>query len=402
MNAGHETRLLADAATLSSATALAVPSAALSGDIKKALMPGEALSTAVRRKGGFNSTAKALAVIANANTGAWMREVANATEGCDAIIVSGLAAFVGQYRGIKAIGSGFIPITPTADFPSPFLPPNRVPRWFNRASHRLVNGLLWQEFRKTTNAARASVCSLPARKHVWTDHPMLYGVSPNLLPQPSDWPDNVRACGQWTIANPEWLPPPALEEFLAGGEPPIYIGFGSMAGFNRRRLVEALVTAVAGRRALFYPGWSSVDMSMLPKNFFIVGETPHHWLFPRTSLAIHHGGAGTTHSAARAGIPSVVIPFAGDQFFWADRLAKLGVAAKAVNGKRLSGSELIRSVAFADRYDVRARAKALGAAMAEENGMRDAVTAIEALMAKGVLPTAVSQIAYQHQLRRGC
>jgi sterol 3beta-glucosyltransferase len=386
MNAGHETRLLADSATLRSATALGVPSSALSGDIKKALMPGDALSSAVRRKGGVNSTARTLAKIANTHTAEWMREVVDATEGCDAIIVSGLAAFVGlsvaEYRGIKAIGAGFIPITPTADFPSPFLPPDWVPRWFNRGSHRLVNGLLWRAFRNTTNAARADVCGLPPRKRVWTDHPMLYGVSPNLLPQPSDWPDNVRACGQWSVMNSEWVPPAGLEEFLATGEPPIYIGFGSMAAFDGRRLMEALAAAVAGRRALFYPGWSGVDTTGLPENFFVVDETPHDWLFPRTSLVIHHGGAGTTHSAARAAVPSVVVPFAGDQFFWADRLQKLGIAGEPVVGKRIRSSELARCIAFAERGEVRARASQLGAQMAAENGLRNAVDSIERLMAR--------------------
>jgi sterol 3beta-glucosyltransferase len=385
MNAGHETRLLADGATLSSAITMGVPASALSGDIKKALMLGEARSSAVRREGGFNSTAKALANIANTHTAAWMREVVDATEGCDAIIVSGLAAFVGlsvaEYRGIKAIGAGFIPITPTADFPSPFLPPGWVPRWFNRGSHRLVNGLLWRAFRNTTNAARADVCGLPPRRYVWTDHPMLYGVSPTLLPRPSDWPDTAYACGQWSVTNSEWMPPVELEEFLAAGAPPIYIGFGSMAGFDRHRLMQALAAAVTGRRVLFYPGWSGVDTSELPKDFFVIGETPHDWLFPRTSLVIHHGGAGTTHSAVRAGVPSVVVPFAGDQFFWADRLKKLGIAGEPVMGKRTRSSEIARCMEFAERDDVRTRASQLGARMAAENGLRSAVNAIERLMA---------------------
>ncbi len=98
-------------------------------------------------------------------------------------------------------------------------------------------------------------------------------------------------------------------------------------------------------------------------------------------MVIHHGGAGTTHSAARAGVPSVVIPFAGDQFFWADRLARLGVAAKAVNGKRPQEAELVLSIAFAERQDVRDCATALASAMAAENGVQDAVMAIEKLMA---------------------
>ncbi len=385
MDDGHDARLLADAATLGSAAALDVPASALSGDIRQALMPGEALSTAVRRKGGFHDTTRALAAIANANTTAWMREVVDASEGCDAIIVSGLAAFVGlsvaEYRGIPAIGAGFIPITPTAGFPSPFLPPDKVPRCLHRASHRLVNGLLWRAFRKTTNAARASVCGLPPRGSVWTDHPMLYGVSPNLLSQPDDWPRNAFACGQWSLADPAWTPPPALEAFLAAGECPIYVGFGSMSGFDPDHLARLLIDAVGGRRALFYPGWSGMDASSMPENIFVIGDTPHRWLFPRTSMVIHHGGSGTTHSAARAGVPSIVVPFAGDQFFWADRLRQLGVAGAPVNGRRLQRQTLERGIAFAERADVKARSAALGARMAAENGLEYAVAVIERLVA---------------------
>lgn len=348
MDAGHEARLLADRSTLSSAYALGVPCGALSGDIRQALMPGEALSIAVHEKGGFNRTAKALAEIANTHTSAWMREVLDATEGCDAIIVSGLAAFVGlsvaECRGIKAIGAGLIPITPTGDFPSPFLPPAKVPHWLNRASHRLVNGLLWQAFRKKTNAARASVC------------------------------------GQWNMPVAAWTPPQDLGDFLAAGEAPLYVGFGSMAGFDRRNFLDTLINAVGGRRALFYPGWSGMETATLPKNFFKIGEVPHHWLFPRTALVVHHGGAGTTHSAARAGVPSVVLPFAGDQFFWAHRLWQLGVAAAPVRGKSVGAAELRQSIDAAARDDVRVRARELGLRMAGEDGLGTAVAAIEGLL----------------------
>ncbi|MDR0245453.1 MAG: glycosyltransferase [Burkholderia sp.] len=380
-DAGHEVRLLADAATLGAAAALGVPSAPLSGDIRRAIAPDGALADAVRRRGGFNDTSKALAAIANANTAAWMREVADASDGCDAILVSGLASFVGlsvaEYRRVPAIGAGMIPITPTAGFASPFLPPGKVPRWLNRASHRFVNALLWQAFRQSTNAARASVCGLPPRKHVWTDHPMLYGVSPALLSGPADWPPNVQACGQWRIDAHAWAPPPELSAFLEAGDPPVYIGFGSMAGFDRAAMVDALTHALAGRRALFYPGWSGIDASMLPAHVRVIGDTPHDGLFPRVSMAIHHGGSGTTHSAARAGIPSVVVPFAGDQCFWANRLQRLGVADAPVAGRRVEAAALARAIAFAERGETKARATALGARIAQEDGLTLAVSAIE-------------------------
>jgi len=209
---------------------------------------------------------------------------------------------------------------------------------------------------------------------------MLYGVSPSLLPRPSDYPDNIYVCGQWVPPAPDWSPPPDLVEFLAAGEPPLYLGFGSMAGLVQPGLLEELIGAVAGRRVLFYPGWSDVRSSDLPPGFCVVRDTPHDWLFPRTSAVIHHGGAGTTHSAARAGVPSVVVPLAGDQFFWADRLARLGVAPAPVKVRKLRAASLARSIAQAEKADVRARSAALGAQMAGEQGLAHAISAIGTLM----------------------
>jgi UDP:flavonoid glycosyltransferase YjiC (YdhE family) len=383
---GHEVRLLADRATLGSANALGVPAQALAGDIRGALHATEALSELIRRGNRFTDTARALAQIANANAEAWMRDLVAAGSGCDAIIVAGLAAFVGlsaaEYLGVRSIGAGAIPITPTADFPSAFLHPGLVPRWLNRSTHKLVNELLWRAFRKATNAARASICGLPPRGAIWKNHPILYGVSPSLVPQPRDWPANARICGQWARAQREWAPPRALQDFLAAGDPPIYVGFGSMAGFDRQGLLGEVIAAVAGRRVLFFPGWSEVETSALPANFFPVGETPHDWLFPRTSMAIHHGGSGTTHSAARAGVPSVVVPFAADQFFWADRLRQLGVSSGAVSAGHLRASNLARSIAFAESSAARSQARALRERMAAEDGLAEARAVIEALMSK--------------------
>ncbi|HKT95259.1 MAG TPA: glycosyltransferase [Paraburkholderia sp.] len=386
MDAGHATHLLADRATLGSAATLGVPASALSGDIRAALMPGATLGSVVSGHTRFNATAKALASIANASTHAWMQEVADASAGCDAIIVSGLAAFVGlsvaEYRRVPVLGAGLIPLTPTSSFASPFLPPGKVPRWLNHISHRLVNGMLWRAFRRATNTARARVCGLAPRAGVWTDHPMLYGISPNLLPRPHDWPTNATVCGQWRPPPGDWTPPAHLARFLAAGEVPLYIGFGSMAGFDRRQLVTALVEAAAGRRVLFYPGWSGVDTALLPENFCVVGETPHDSLFARASAVVHHGGSGTTHSACRAGVPSVVVPFAGDQFFWAHRLEALGVAPPAVDGRRLRATALSQAIAYAQRDDVKARAAALGARMREENGLATALGEVERLLTR--------------------
>jgi sterol 3beta-glucosyltransferase len=143
-----------------------------------------------------------------------------------------------------------------------------------------------------------------------------------------------------------------------------------------------VITAVAGRRALFYPGWSGADSLKLPRNFYVVSNTPHDWLFPRTSLVIHHGGSGTTHSAARAGVPSVVLPFAADQFFWAEQLRRQGIAPASESGPKITATSLSRAIDAAQTAEMRARASAIGAKMSTEDGLATAVEAVHALLAR--------------------
>ncbi len=260
--AGHEVHLLGDARTLGSAEELDLPHSALPGDIRQ-------LFSEWSRKGP-KGTAKALVQLTNAHTRDWMLEALSAAEGRDGILTSGLAGFVGlsvaERLGIPAIGTGMIPLTPTREFASPFLPAGLVPRWLNGASLKLTNQLFWLAFRKTLNEARQTVLGLPPRRTLPTEHPMLYGISPTILPQPADWPAHARLCGQWQTPARDFTPPPELASFLHAGPSPIYIGFGSMAGIDESRMMRTLITALAGRRALFYPGWSGMDNTAQPDN----------------------------------------------------------------------------------------------------------------------------------------
>ena len=388
MDAGYEITLLADGGTLSSARELGVSCAALVGDIQAAVQSVSGISSVVAGKNSLNATAKAMAQIANENAGAWMRQVLDGAAGSDGLIVAGLAAYIGfsaaEKLAIPVIGAGMIPLTPTSAFPSPFLPPHVVPQWLNRFSYTLVAELLWRAFRKATNAARMEV-GLPAGRKIWIGHPMLYGISPSLLPQPADWPDNAWLCGQWVRPAQEWEAPASLENFLSAGDPPIYVGFGSMVGFDQRALLNVVISAVDGQRALFNPGWSGADALNLPPNLRVIGNTPHDRLFPRTSLVIHHGGSGTAHSAARAGVPSVVLPFAADQFFWAEQLHQQGIAASAASAPKITAATLSHAIAAAQTKEIRAQASAVGAKMLTEDGLAEAVKRINSLI-PGKLP----------------
>jgi UDP:flavonoid glycosyltransferase YjiC (YdhE family) len=120
----------------------------------------------------------------------------------------------------------------------------------------------------------------------------------------------------------------------------------------------------------------------LPDNVLCIDATPHDWLFPRMAAVIHHGGSGTTHSALRAGKPSIVMPFAGDQAFWADRLRRLGVAPAALPAASPDTAALAAALDFVARETVVARAAELGRRMASEDGLAAAVAAIEGVLGR--------------------
>lgn len=375
VQAGHDVHLLGDAATLGVARSLGLPCTALAGDIRGTLAA----------EGAMRAITRNLAALTIRHSREWLLQAIEAGRGCDAVIVSGLAAFVGlsaaEALRVPAIGAMLIPISPTSAFTSPFAR-YALPRVLNRASHAWFGRLSWQLFRQATNRARAEA-GLPPRSALWQGHPMLYGISPALLPAPADWPDNAHVCGQWVppLAT-SWTPDPALAAFLDAGPPPLYVGFGSMAGFDHERLLAAVLGAVGTRRALFNAGWSGIDSARLPANFHPVGQVPHDWLLPRTSLAIHHGGSGTTHSACRAGVPSVIVPFAGDQFFWNARLREAGVMRHTLSGARIGARRLAEAIEHAMSPAARDAAARLGRAMQGEDGCARAVALVERYAAR--------------------
>jgi UDP:flavonoid glycosyltransferase YjiC (YdhE family) len=383
LDAGHELRLFAEQSTIGSAQSLGVPVEALAGDLKSMLPlenPLRELTGADLMKG----VREGLRVV-NGNTGAWMRAVADHARGSDAILYAGLATMMAQTLAEAlrrpAIGLWLQPTTTTREFPSPVLPPMRLPGWLNRLSYRLSPQAAVRFFyQRAAVTARKEIFGPVTRGIQPDENPMLYGFSKHLVQRPADWPAGHQICGHWPMPPGDWCPPQALLDFLAAGPPPIYLGLGAVASFVRQRGLTAIIAAIAGRRTVFFPGWSRIDASMLPENFFVVGNTPHPWLFPQTSLVIHHGGAGTSHTATRAGVPSIALPVGADQFFWAGRLAAVGVAPDYVRAGKITTAALVKMIEFTEREQVRERARELAAAMAQEEGVAVAVGAVARLM----------------------
>jgi len=207
--------------------------------------------------------------------------------------------------------------------------------------------------------------------------PMLSAYSPEIVPHPADWPDSLHVTGYFYLdTQAGWQPSPELMAFLEAGDPPVYIGFGSMAGQEPEKLAGLILEALAksGQRGLLLTGWGGLRTETTPDNVFVVGSAPHSWLFPRMAAVVHHGGAGTTAEGLRAGVPEVIVPFIFDQPFWGARLKALGLGPDPIPQKNLTAGRLAEAIgiAVADR-GMKQRASSIGAAIRAENGIDKAV-----------------------------
>jgi UDP:flavonoid glycosyltransferase YjiC (YdhE family) len=180
----------------------------------------------------------------------------------------------------------------------------------------------------------------------------------------------------------DWSPPPALVDFLNAGAPPVYVGFGSMSSRDPRATANLVLQALqrTGQRALLLSGWAGLQPADLPPHVFPLDALPHAWLFPRVAAIVHHGGAGTTGAALRAGVPSIVIPFFGDQPFWGHRVAELGAGPRPIPRRQLTPDRLATAIQTAvTDTAMRQRAVAVGAAIQAEDGLARAVEVISRL-----------------------
>jgi sterol 3beta-glucosyltransferase len=161
-----------------------------------------------------------------------------------------------------------------------------------------------------------------------------------------------------------------------------YIGFGSMGSRNPLETADLVLAALdrSGQRGILVSGWGGLSQANLPATVHMVESVPHSWLFPRVSAVVHHGGAGTTAAGLRAGVPSIVIPFFGDQLFWGQRVEKLGVGTAPIPRKKLTVDNLARAIdrAVTDLV-MRQQAANLAAKIQAEDGIAIAVSVIESI-----------------------
>jgi UDP:flavonoid glycosyltransferase YjiC (YdhE family) len=316
------------------------------------------------------------------------QQLKTACDKADAVIYGGLAfaaPTVADHLRLPVLGVLYTTcLLPSSQHPPVSIPWHGLPNW--------MNDLLWRANRlfgdslglKTLNTMRASFGLPPVdhlREHVFEDHPLVIAADEVLFPPDPLWE------GRYPYANFIFFDDPAplapeLDAWLADGEPPVFVGFGSMSGTGTDRVEGMIVDAVSatGRRCIVGAGWAGLGAGSLPSGWRVVRDAPHALLFPRTAVVVHHGGSGTTAQALRAGVPQVLLPLILDQFHHAHRLHLAGIAPRPVPMEKITAAELTEAIQAALELPAGPR-EAAAARLRVSDGRGDIVRRVEALVA---------------------
>lgn len=301
---------------------------------------------------------------AKAKFGEWLKELLftlwRACQGCDLLIESPLAMagiHIAEALGVPYMRAFTMPWTRTRAYPQAFMvPDSNKGGSYNYLTHVMFEGVFWKAMSGYVNRWRVNELNLPRTnmyRMAQNSVPFLYNVLPTVLPPALDFPDWVKVTGYWFLDEggaKDYNPPEDLVKFMkqavADEKKLVYIGFGLIVVKDASKMTQAVVEAVleSDVRCILNKGWlDRLDKDKkpeikLPPEVYDAGLIPHDWLFPKIDAAVHHGGLGTTGATMKAGIPTIIKPFFGDQFFYAMRLEAMGVGIelKKLTAKLLS------------------------------------------------------------------
>lgn len=274
--------------------------------------------------------------------------------------------------------------------PSIHAPPLGVPdlgTFGNRLVWRLARSVLNSRLKKYSDRLRINNGIPVARDlidNVWaSDQLTLLAISRTICARQRDWPDHYQICGFLDAPSSpvEGDIPDELREFLSGGAPPVYMTFGSMMSGSDEQGAIALLTDTAktlSMRAIIQaPRWDEFGFKS-DDAIHYVSAVPHAEVFPHCSLVVHHGGAGTTHAALRAGKPSVVVAHMSEQELWGRELERTGAGPGVLHRKGATPGKIAEAIRLVvGSRDIRENSIRLGAEMARENGVASAVKLID-------------------------
>jgi len=287
-----------------------------------------------------------------------------------------------------------MPWTPTVAYPQPFIR-LRQSHNANGSTSALQGTMNWfsyfaaddltylgigdhiQEFRRSLGLKHTNTKAGSSHALYYCKIPFTYIWSPSLVPRPADWKSHCRVTG-FIHLGPQasgaatYTPPDSLRDFLAAGDPPLFVGFGSLVMGNPEKLTERFVRATeeAGLRVIIQKGWGGLGAGLTdpPPHVHLLEACPHDWLFPRCCAVVHHGGAGTTAAGLMAGKPTFVVPFFGDQPFWGAACYRAGVGPKPCPITSLNTRRIVKALEMLRNPSSIKAAQALADAMAKEEG----------------------------------
>jgi vancomycin aglycone glucosyltransferase len=303
--------------------------------------------------------------------------IAQAAQDCDVIVgataLQIAAPSIAEKRGIPYVFASYCPaVLPSPRHAPPVLGwlgdkpvtmPDYTELWTQDAQR--WNGM-WLPL---LNAQRATLGLAPVhdvRGHVLTDRPWL-AADAALAPWPDAASETVFQTGAWIVRDERPLSD-EIEAFLAAGAAPIYFGFGSIRATPDLARVMVESARAVGRRAILSRGWAELALPDDASDCLAIGEVNQQQLFPRVAAVVHHGGAGTTTAATRAGVPQVVVPQMYDQHYYAARVNELGVGTAHAPGAATAESLTI-ALERTLRGDVAERARSLAGAMRGDGAM---------------------------------
>lgn len=315
----------------------------------------------------------------------YYKSLLKVSEGADMIVASGLqftGALVAHMKQIPYRYLAHIPILIPSKYHSPFFVPyQNLPKW--------LNSLLWsgnmfvmgKTIGKTLNKIRLAN-GLNRIKRA-TDHVererVVIAVSPELGIIPPDNSD-VGLQIDYFFDPDEGDLSTEINDFLKSGDAPVYFGFGSMTDGHPEKTLDTIFKSVKelGIRAIISKGWANYSHNDIPEGIFFAGEEPHGKLFPKMKAIIHHGGAGTTSSASRAGIPQITIPHVLDQYYWTSRITSLGISPGGIKKRHFNVNTLTSKIKEAiECPKINSNAKELGEKLKDRNGIFQLADVIE-------------------------
>lgn len=282
------------------------------------------------------------------------------------------------------------PYSPTQSFPHPLanISPQKSnvdTNYVNFMSYPLVEMMTWQGLGDLVNRFRVKTLGLEPVSSLWAPGalyrmkvPYTYLWSPGLVPKPKDWGPEIDIAGYVFLdLASSYKPPQDLTDFLEAGDAPIYIGFGSIVVDDPDKFTKLIFDAVkmAGVRALVSKGWGGLGGDDVPEHIHMLENTPHDWLFPRVKAVVHHGGAGTAAAGLKAGKPTMIVPFFGDQPFWGAMVSKAKAGAhESIPYKQLTAEKLAEGIKQCLTEEARKNAEEIAESIsAEGEGAENAV-----------------------------